>query len=161
MGLYKNKITNINTISEAEKYISTQQTSYEEEDNLHYLPQSFSQYNENKNNENYQNIELKPIKICYLSVLKNPNIGLIINTINKNRDIGRKINEKTDRSDTEFCLFLEQNQNEFWNFNEEVKKDIEELDNNKIEELINFLQNCRVEDFNEFDKSYNDMNHTE
>jgi len=113
---------------------------------------------ENKNNGNiFQDIKKNELlntpklknedkyeRIKNLRAYQTMNNKLIINIINRNRDIRRTIIDKTDCSDDNFTYSSEGVWNN--NFEKRTSVDEEELDNNKIGDLINYVMKTNFED---------------
>lgn len=107
-----------------------------------------------KNDDKYQ-------KISNLRAYQTANNKLIIDAINRNRDIKRIISDKTDCSDDNLIGFNEAIwDNEIEKAN--VGSDLDELDDNKIEELIEYVQNTSIDDLEKFKiTEINDMSDIE
>lgn len=107
-----------------------------------------------KNEDKYE-------KVSNLKAYQNSNNKLIIEAINRNRDIKRTISDKTDCSDDNFIGFGEG----VWDNNIEkasTPSDYEEMDDNKIEELINYVKHTSIEDIGKFrTKEIDDMTNKE
>lgn len=112
--------------------------------------------NENESNEIIRKDSLNSLKqknedkyekVNNLKAYQISNNIMIINAISKNRDIKRTISDKTDCSDDIFIGMSDS----LWNNNKDDNGvDLEELDNNKIEELIQFVKSTNLKEFAKF-----------
>ena len=95
-----------------------------------------------KNEDKYE-------KVSNLKAYQIANNKMIIDAINRNRDIKRIISDKTDCSDDNLISFSEG----VWDNNIEKannSSDYDELDDNKIEDLINYVKNTTLNDIGKF-----------
>lgn len=95
-----------------------------------------------KNEDKYE-------KVSNLKAYQIANNKFIIEAINRNRDIKRIISDKTDCSDDNLISFGEA----VWDNNIEKansNSDYDEMDDNKIEELINYVKNTNLDDIGKF-----------
>jgi hypothetical protein len=107
-----------------------------------------------KNEDKYERVSnLKAYQIA--------NNKMIIDAINRNRDIKRIISDKTDCSDDNLIGFGEG----IWDNNIEkanAGSDQDEMDDNKIEELINYVKKSNLEEMAKFrTKELNEMSNKE
>jgi len=100
-------------------------------------------------------------KVSNLKAYQIANNKIIIDAINRNRDIKRIISDKTDCSDDNLISFGEG----VWDNNIEKANsvsDYDEMDDNKIEELINYVKNTSLDDIGIFrNKELKDMSNIE
>jgi len=106
-------------------------------------------------------IEDKYEKVSNLKALQLANNTLIINAISRNRDIKRIISDKTDCSDDNYITLSEG----VWSNNIEESKsanDVDEMDNDKIEELIEYVKNTKIQEITKFQiKELKEMSNNE
>jgi len=169
-----NKITfksQSNTINKSE---NNQKKTIDEDASQEFFIQTLDLDNSNNSPDIFEeikkteNLSIPKIKkedkyerVSNLKAYQIENNKMIIDAINRNRDIKRIISDKTDCSDDNLIGFGEG----IWDNNIEkanVGSDQEEMDDNKIEELINYVKKSNLEEMAKFrTKEINEMSNKE
>jgi len=169
-----NKITfksQSNTINKSE---NNQKKTIDEDASQEFFIQTLDLDNSNNSPDIFEeikkteNLSIPKIKkedkyerVSNLKAYQIANNKMIIDAINRNRDIKRIISDKTDCSDDNLIGFGEG----IWDNNIEkanVGSDQEEMDDNKIEELINYVKKSNLEEMAKFrTKEINEMSNKE